>query len=553
MRDALSKLVGLSSCRCRRFCDGIGPAQLWALFLGLGLHMALVGTAVSEPPETQKEHERSRIEAAWDKVYAAQVVETVPSQPPAEPAQAHEYLTLNFGADYTLQAVDFSGEPTVSFIVDGGPLTSSNVFESRDHKFRSYLSLGTRGLGHNRVNTYVSAILRSDLNGTTSGSPFQSILDDHDGTKFDLSNAYVEMNGLGTDAFLSHMSARVGRQFLPDFHVGFLGSSVMDGGRLAYADKGIDAKLFVGRWAPFYESTTSAFVGGGHLQYQLFPSPDSDIGLAPYVEYLYFNDTDQSMTSNRHTYGLRGRWKTLEAEGYFTAIDTDPIEIGLQANYVTARWIVYGRLRKRLSSDDFIFDVFLTDDKLERSNRLLINELPPSTDFTLDADYQLQPWLSVGAGLWVHALDHGGDQTGFDANFQEVTARVLVAPSGPWSVLVQYRYRQIDRGSTANVQLFDDTSRDGETRYNEVNAEVSYRWRRLLRVRVGGYYGVYDTQSHFANIDNTTVAGGYVRAKARVAKAVDVKFAFGLDRGNDEFNPDLDLQYMVQTGVEVSY
>jgi hypothetical protein len=100
--------------------------------------------------------------------------------------------------------------------------------------------------------------------------------------------------------------------------------------------------------------------------------------------------------------------------------------------------------------------------------------------------------------------------------------------------------------------LFDDTSRSGETAYHEINAEVSYRWRALW-VRLGGYYGVYDTQSRLRNVDGSEVTGAYVRAKAPLAKHVDFKFHLGLDRGNDEFTPDINLQYTVQVGLAIYY
>jgi hypothetical protein len=73
-----------------------------------------------------------------------------------------------------------------------------------------------RGWGHERVNVYLSSRLRSNLDATTTGSLFQSILDDHDGTKFDLSNAFIEMRGLGVGRFSSRMSVRVRKRVSSD-------------------------------------------------------------------------------------------------------------------------------------------------------------------------------------------------------------------------------------------------------------------------------------------------------------------------------------------------
>jgi len=521
------------------------------------LHMLTYGTPAVWAQEGSS---RQRIEAAWDKIEAAQAGAPASVQPSAASPLLQEYLTVGFGADYALNGANFSGDPTTTFVVDDGPdftltpngVSFPQVFESTDHKFGSYLAVGTRGWGHERVNVYLSARLRSDLDGTTAGSPFQSILDDHDGTQFDLSNAFIEMRGLGVGRFSSRMSARVGRQFLPYFRIGMFGSSVMDGGKVAYVDERTDAEVFIGRWAPFYESVDGAVVGGGRILYELYPDPGSPVGLAPYAEYLYFND-GEGQSAYRHTYGIRGRWKLLDADGYVSVIDADPIELGVRANYVARRWTIYGRVRKRVSSDEFTYDIFLTAEELENSRRLTLGSLEPATELTVDADYNVRSWLTVGAGIWIYALDDDSDQTGFENSFQEVTGRVSVEPPGPWGGLLQYRYRHIDRGSTDDEGQFDDTSRTGETDYHELNAEISYRWRQFLQLRVGGYYGVYDTQGRLEDVDGIVITGGYLRARARVAKHVNFRFLFVLDKGNEEFHPDIDFQYTVRAGVDIYY
>ena len=521
------------------------------------LHMLTYGApaALAQPGTSQQ-----RIEAAWDKIEAAQAGEAAPAPPSAASPALQEYLTVGFGAGYALNGANFSGDPTTTFVVDDGPdftltpngISFPQVFESTDHKFGSYLTLGTRGLGHDRVNVYLSARLRSDLDGTTEGSPFQSILDDHNGTKVDLSNAFIEMRGLGVGRFSSRMSARVGRQFLPYFRIGMFGSAVMDGGKVSYLDERADAELFIGRWAPFYKNVDGAVVGGGRILYELYPDPAASVGLAPYMESLYFND-GEGEAAFRHTYGVRGRWKRWDADGYLTIIDADPIELGIRAHYVAQQWTVYGRVRKRVSSDEFTYDIFLTSKKLRDSGRLILGPLEPATEFALDGDYFLRSWLTVGAGVWIYFLDDDSDQTGFENNFQEVNGRVSIAPPGPWGGLLQYRFRHIDRDSADDVVLFDDTSRTGETDYHEFNAEINYLWRQFLKLRLGGYYGVYDTQGRFGDVNDIVITGGYLRARARVAKRVHVRFLLGLDKGNDEFHPDIDFQYTVRAGVEIYY
>ncbi len=536
---------------------GMGYAPLkkvrWlvmGLMSGLGLAMAQNGIAAE-----------STIQAAWDRIYEAKGDAVQPPQTPGTPPSWHEYTTLRLNGAYQYNAVDFSGDPTVGFAVDDGPaltVTPAGVsfpqaFESGDHKLRVAGALGTHGFGHERVNTYLSGIIRQDLDGTPEGSPFQSILDAHGGGRYDLSNAFVEMNGLSAEGVASRMQLRLGRQFIPDFHVGLLGSAVIDGGRFAYTDLQLDAMLFAGRWSAFYQDVSATFVGGGRFAYRLFADPAFAVDLEPYVEYLNVSDTEHGESTHWHTYGVRGRWKALEGDLYISLIDEDPIELRLQGRYATGDLTIYSHFRRRLSSNAYVFDAFFTVDDLSEQNRLTLDAPARATEFAVDADYQLLSWLIVGAGTWFYILDEDDNQRAFDASFVELNARLSVVPPGAWSGALQYRFREVDRDSNTAVVLFDDTRRSGETVYHEINAELRYRWKPGVRFLVGGYTGVYDTQNRLSNIDDTVVAGAYARASVRVTKPVRLRFFVGVDRGNEEFNPDIDLQYTARLDVDINY
>ncbi len=502
-----------------------------------------------------------QIEAAWGRLYNAGG-EKAPEPKAAESSPWwYDYVTLNVGGTYEYQAVDFSGDPTVSFVVDREPaemvtpagFSFPQVLESSDHKFKAAGALSTHGLGHERVNTYISTVLRHDLDGLTLGSPFQSILDDHGGERVDLSNAFVELNGLAARGLPSSMSIRIGRQFIPDFRVGLLGSPVIDGARLGYQDEQTDVKLFIGRWEAFYQDVSEVLVAGGRFSHQLASDPAATFGLEPYVDFLYFRDTEHDEETYRAVFGLNARWHMLDGEVDLAFIDGAPTELNLRVATAFGKLAVYSYLRKRLSDDDFTFDIFLTADDLTNRGRLRVGRLSRATEFTIDADYELLSWLVVGAGLWINALDQQRDQTGFQADFQEVNGRLVIQPPGPISGALQYRYRHVDRGSNRNVTLFDDTSRTGETEYHELNAELRYRWKGRLRVLVGGYYGIYDTQSQYSDLDDSEILGAYARTHIQVSPSVRLNFHLGVDQGNDAFNPDIDFQYTAQAGIRLYY
>lgn len=253
------------------------------------------------------------IQAAWDRLYDEQGGAVQLPQAPQTPPSWHEYVTLRLKGAYQYNGVDFSGDPTVGFAVDDGPaltvtpagVSFPQVFEPDDHKLRAAGALGTHGFGHERVNTYLLGAIRQDLDGTPDGSPFQSILDAHGGERYDLSNAFIEMNGLSTQGVASRMQLRLGRQFVPDLHAGLLGSAVIDGGRFAYMDLQVDMMLFAGRWEEFYQDVSTTFVGGGRFAYRIFADPASTVDLEPYVEYLNVSDTEHGESTHRHTYGMR--------------------------------------------------------------------------------------------------------------------------------------------------------------------------------------------------------------------------------------------------------
>jgi hypothetical protein len=152
----------------------------------------------------------------------------------------------------------------------------------------------------------------------------------------------------------------------------------------------------------------------------------------------------------------------------------------------------------------------------------------------------------------VRALDDEDDQEAYDNSFTDVNGRILLTPLPKLTTGVQYRYRNVRRRGARDATTFDDIQTAGETQYNEVNGEIRYSWEEW-RFNVGGYLGVYDTQDRLTKIDNTTVAGGYAQTRAFLTENFALRFMFIVDRGNDQFTPDIDTQYSFRSGFDYYY
>ncbi len=488
----------------------------------------------------------ARIEEYWRRAYGE---ELEPTPPAPVPARVADHLNVQFGSTYTHNTADFTGKPTRTLVVDNGPpltvtpegFSFPQVFKNGDDKFSSYLTLETRGLGDPRVNTYVSVIDQHDLDGTSPGSPFHSILDAFGGgQRTEPLNAYVEMNGLGMGA-LAQSSLRLGRQFVFDYAPNLLGSPVIDGATLAYRGSGLDVALFSGRRVNFFGDSDADFSMGASASYQFQP------GTSGTVNYFYLPGSHQIAFDVNHQIG------DIRTEAFLTFRNAHPIDVGLRAWYTSpsSPWSIRGEVVRRLTDDDFTFDIFR---ERERFPRLFLFRIRPATQLNLDADYQLGSWLTLGGGVAARIVD--GGEASFDNSFEQVTARLMWTPLEHWDYLFQYRFRNVERGPVSDVVSavnFDDISRAGETAYHEINSEIHYRLASRFSVRVGGYFGIFDSRDRLAEVNGIHTAGGYLQGRIRVHRTAELVLEYDIDRGNPTFNPDIALLHRVRVGFNFQY
>lgn len=512
----------------------------------------------------------------WDRVYAAEAAQPVQPAPPSSSApippagqsnasrsniqDLSGYLTFRYGIEYTRNLVTFTDRPTRTFVVDGQPSLSPGAipgttnfptaFDKTDERLYSYMSLGTRALGSSRLSTYVSLVTYHDLDGTPSGSPFITTLDGLNGrNRTDLINAYADINGLTKEGPLSQVSARLGRQFAFDYDSWLLGSAVIDGVSLNHKTEDSDLTTFFGWREAFFADPTSNFTTGGSWTYRLQPRTSARI------DFFHYQG------SQRYAVGLKHRFDTVYTDVYASFINTDPIEFGSRVAYSSPDnpWSIYASFLQQLSANDFVYDIWYTSRDKDRIRRLNLFRISPASQFSLDIDRQIVWWLSVGVGGQLRFLNDGGDQGPFDTAYQEGSVRMLLTPLPQWDYFAQYRFRHIEHGPGGNFRqpfpraITSDVSRSGETSYQEVNAEASYRWQNRLRVSVGGYYRLIDAQTPYVRLTNIDTAGLYAGFRVYLTQMIEFRFQYGVDNDYQEFNPDIDLAHTFRMGLHFRY
>ena len=134
-----------------------------------------------------------------------------------------------------------------------------------------------------------------------------------------------------------------------------------------------------------------------------------------------------------------------------------------------------------------------------------------------------------------------------------------MTPLPQWDYFAQYRFRNIEHGPGGNFSttlprtITSDISRSGETSYQEVNAEARYRWQNRLRVSLGGYYRLIDTQTPYTRLTNIDTIGLYAGIRYHLTQLIEFRFQYGVDNDYREFNPDIDIAHTFRMGLHFRY
>ena len=502
----------------------------------------------------------SEIDRCWGTVFGDQAVQ--PDQAPdsaARPAPSSfadfaDQLSYRISIDYVRNFISFRDEPTRTLIVDDGPpfrLTPEGyfsfppMFESSDDRLYTRATFGTRGFGYERLRTEVSILSHHDLNGTSTGSPFQSVLDTFGGrSRTAVIKAFLEVNGLGEGRW-AKVDLRVGRQYT---HRSFnlprpLGASVMDSVAFDYRDESFDLGAFVGYRPTFFSDPKDRVVTGANLGVNL--------ARRAYARYQFFHYASTGI----HSFSVEPLWEqSLRLRGSFTMIDGDPIDLGVRAGYAEGNWSVYASFQEKLTEHDLEYDIFLrspAEDPMNQNRRLHLGEIATSSRFSLDVTRQLGTLFAVGGRVWILELHDEEDQTGLNSSFQDFSAHLAFFPAHNWDATVEYRHRNTERLDPLEADLFDDTRHAGETEYDEIIGAVGYRRPGRFNVHGGLYHRVFDTQNRLTLIEDSSTTGFFTTLFVPVNRHWNFRLSYGVDNDFSVFNPDIDLQHTLRIGFDV--
>src|SRR5437868_3366768 len=182
---------------------------------GLGLCSTVANAQQTPAPSTTATAAPS-ITGAWDTLIKDAIpqapVDPVLKQPqtPFQKGAAGDFLNhffLDLKTNYEHSDVNFTGLPTFTGVINA-PFNGSfangipylPAFQPDANRMYSFLDLGTRGWGSDRINTTFGVRYRQDLTAVDPASPNANILESYGGGKLiELAEATIEINSKPSD------------------------------------------------------------------------------------------------------------------------------------------------------------------------------------------------------------------------------------------------------------------------------------------------------------------------------------------------------------------
>lgn len=481
---------------------------------------------------------------AWDSVLPSSAA--APHGEPASTRQTGDFLKHFFfesRGEYWRYSTAFTGLPTATGVIDApftGVFNPNGIpyppaFQPDANRVYSFLDWGTRGWLSDRVNTHFALRYEQDLTHVDIGAPAQNLLETFTANRrLEVVNASVEIKDR------SGWDLQLGRQYVYGAEM-----AAIDGASLTIDRRPFSITVFGGRRFSLFGDPQQRAMGGANVTYR--------IGRNASIEYagLWYIKGENSL-AYRQRFG-----SSWVLSSYFRAYGGAPIDFSAQAFYSpgSGRTTVRAGFFQKLTNRDYTYDYLIAArDRVNVDPRLYLGPISPYTQVTLAADRSVTAALRLGASLWIRRLDNNNDQGPFDTSFQDYRVHANWLPMRKISTSFELHEHDSDRLGPFNATSFDDVSRAGETRVQDLTGEVTRTFGEgRFSLNGGAYYRRLSLQDRFYIItgqhQSGWLAGGWWRVDTRTRIYGD----YNLDNDFFLFYPSIKNSRALRVGVSWKY
>lgn len=475
---------------------------------------------------------REAINQAWSEVLGQTTTVKVA---PAHPDDFLNHLFLESRTEYTREQTSFTGLPSLTGVINAVPGSLANpagiplpgAFQPDANSLYEFLDFGTRGWLSPHVDTNFSLRYRQELTAVDPASPSLDLLTTYqDHRRVDLLGASVYLHGAGMDL-------RLGRQYVYGAELASL-----DGASFSINRPGISVTLYAGRRFSLFNDQDQRAMGGGNFRLRLGEKTSLEYDSLLYVKASHL------LTYRRR---IQRDWFLTT---YFRAVGGAPVDFSSQLLYLSPTGKTTARVAflQKLTNKDFVYDYTFA---LQRLN---LGVISPYTQVVADLHQTIVPRLRVGGLVWIRRLNDAADQSAFNTSFEDYRVNAQVFPLRNIETSFDFHEHHSDRSQAFSAALFDDISRAGETRIQDLTAEVRRAFAEgRLSIAAGGYYRRLNFQDQFQMIHNAHDRGLLGSFWYRVTPQTRAWFDYSLDTDFSVFRPDIRHSTVLRVGLDWKY
>jgi hypothetical protein len=516
----------------------------------------------AKPVDQKSSGPPTDIGAAWDNLMAVSGAVTTAApdpvflQPQATPKQTDvgDFLNHFFfetRSNYERYQTNFTGNPTYSGVINApdtgtfnpAGIPSTSAFQPGSNRVESFISLGTRGYGSDRINTHFSLRYRQDLTKVQIGSPAENVVETFYGNRlWEFLDASVEINGKPTDGAFAGMQVQLGR-----LNVYGAELASFDGGALSVSRPKFDLSVYGGRRFSFFSDPAQRGIGGANLNLKISPTFSVELQTLWYIrgsnKLIVRKRLNDHWVVNSYLRSYGGSPTDFRTAGFFTSRNgRDSMRFGFF---------------QKLTDKDYTYDYTTDVRDLAAKNplyRLYLGPIPQYSQIDVEAHHQILGNVRAGAAFVIRRLNNTLNEGPYDTSFEDYRFNGQYFPWKKIETFFEYHQRNSDRLSPLGVTTLDDLHSTGETSVKDMTAEVRRAFGEGRFSLSGGvYYRRISMQDQFFYINNLHQSGVLGSAWVRFDRRTRGYFDYSLDNDFYLFRPDLKNSQVFRVGVNWKY